>query len=216
MNHSDFATAESDKSSEIMKKIYMMFAAAALVFSVSCVKDNVYDGPMPEPTPAPTPTPEPDPTDDGGIVLNELYGAASADKDKFIELYNSSGKEVTITGYTIQKDGGLAWTAPEGTKIAAKGFLAIIGAKGSTPDGFSSGFSAKKSVLVQLFDDKGTVIDTFQRGEEGTGWGNTSLDAVSGSWSRVPDGTGKFQITATPTPGVANSTDATVDDTVVQ
>ncbi len=156
------------------------------------------------------------PVDEGGVVLNELYGAAAADKDKFIELYNTSGKEVTITGYTIQKDGSLAWTAPEGTKIAANGFLAIIGAKGSTPDGFSSGFSAKKSVLVQLLDEKGTVIDTFQRGEEGTGWGNTSLEAVTGSWSRVPDGSGKFKITDTPTPNAANSTTGTDDPTIVQ
>ncbi len=154
--------------------------------------------------------------EEGGIVLNELYGAASADAEKFIELYNTSNKEITITGYTIKKDEALAWTAPEGTKIAAKGFLAIIGAKNSTPDGFSSGFSAKKSVLVQLLDDKETVIDTFQRGEQGTGWGNTSLDAVTGSWSRVPDGTGKFQITETTTPGAANATDATADDSVIQ
>ncbi len=214
MNHSDSASAESDKSSEIMKKIYMMFAAAALVFSVSCVKDNVYDGPMPEPTPTPTPTP--DPTDEGGIVLNELYGAAAEDAGKFIELYNTSGKEIDITGYTIQKDGSLTWTAKEGTKISAKGFFAIVGAKGTTADGFSSGFSAKKNVLVELFDDKGVSLDKFQRGEEGSGWGNEKLSEAAGSWSRVPDGTGKFQITATPTPGAVNSTDAAADDTVVQ
>lgn len=154
--------------------------------------------------------------DEGGVVLNELYGAASADTDKFIELYNTSDKEITITGYTLQKDGELTWTAKEGTKIPAKGFLAIIGAKGTTADGFSSGFSAKKNVLVELFDDKGVSLDKFQRGEEGSGWGNEKLSEAAGSWSRVPDGSGKFQITETTTPGAANSTDATTDDTVIQ
>ena len=184
----------------------MMFAAAALASAVSCVKDNVYDGPMPEPAPA----------DESGIVLNELYGAAAEDTGKFIELYNTSDKEVDITGYTIQKDGSLTWTAKEGTKIPAKGFFAIVGAKGSTADGFSSGFSAKKNVLVELFNDKNVSLDKFQRGEEGSGWGTVKLSEVTGSWSRVPDGTGKFQITAAPTPGAANSTDAAADDTVIQ
>lgn len=156
------------------------------------------------------------PEPEGGVVLNELYGAASNDAEKFIELYNSSSKEIVIKGYTLSKDGSTCWTAPDGAKIAPKSWFAIVGAKGTTPDGFSSGFSAKKSVQVILFNEKGEQIDVFTRGEEETGWGNQALDAVKGSWSRIPDGKGKFMITETVTVGAANATEGTEDPTVKQ
>lgn len=158
---------------------------------------------------------QPEPETKGGVVLNELCGNG-ADNEKFIELYNTSSKEIDLTGYTLNKDGSLTWTAAEGAKIPAKGFFAIVGAKGSTEGGISSGFSAKKSVCVELFNAAGEKLDAFVRGEEGTGWGNEALDAVDGSWSRVPDGTGKFINTPAATPGEANSTEGTEDPTVVQ
>jgi hypothetical protein len=149
------------------------------------------------------------------LVLNELYGAASTDDGKYIELYNNSAFAISLTGVTIQKDGALAWTGIDGESVPAKGYFVILGAKGSTLRGISTGFSAKKNVLVKLFDPSGNAIDTFQRGEEGTGWGNTSLTAVTGSWSRCPDGTGKFKITDV-SQGTANPTTGTDDTTIVQ
>ncbi len=100
-------------------------------------------------------------------------------------------------------------------KIPAKGFYAIVGAKGTTPDGFSSGFSAKKSVIVELFDAEGNKIDTFQRGDKGSGWGET-IESNKGSWSRIPDGTGKFMITPTVTQGAANNDADAVEDPMVK
>lgn len=148
------------------------------------------------------------------VVLNEMCGLG-ADNEKFIELYNPGSKEVSLAGYTISKDESTCWTGADDAKIPAKGFFAIIGAKGSTPDGFSSGFSAKKSVIVELFDADGKKLDTFQRGEKGTGWGDQSLDEAAGSWSRIPDGTGKFKVTEA-TPGKANKTEGTEDATIIQ
>ena len=107
-----------------------------------------------------------------------------------------------------------------GLQLSVDDFTADIlrrksGAKGTTPRGFSSGFSSKKTVLIELFDNKGNKIDQFQRGEKGEGWGG-SLPNNKGSWSRVPDGTGKWMITATFTPGEKNSTDGTEDPDVIQ
>ena len=59
------------------------------------------------------------------------------------------------------------------------------------------------------------MIDKFQRGEKGEGWG-TTITENKGSWSRIPDGTGAWKMTATLTQGAANSTDGTADDAVVQ
>lgn len=155
-------------------------------------------------------------TDWSKLKLNEVYGAG-ADEEKFFELYNGSDYPIKLTGVTINKDEELTWTGIDGEVVPAHGFFAIIGGKGTTERGFKSGFSAKKSVLIELFDTKGNKIDQFQRGEKGDDgkWG-ASLDNNKGSWSRIPDGTGKWMKTAAFTPGEANSTDGEEDPDVKQ
>lgn len=150
------------------------------------------------------------------LKLNEVYGAG-ADEEKFFELYNDSDFDIKLTGVTINKDEELTWTGIDGEVVPAKGFFAIIGGKGTTERGFSSGFSAKKSVLIELFDNNGNKIDFFQRGEKGDdgSWG-ASLANNKGSWSRIPDGTGKWMITETFTPNEKNSTAGTEDPDVKQ
>lgn len=153
-------------------------------------------------------------TDWTKLKLNEVYGAG-ADNEKFFELWNGSDFPIKLTGVTINKDEELTWTGIDGEVVPPHGFFAIIGGKGTTPRGFSSGFSAKKSVIVEIFAPDGTKIDTFQRGDKDDQgkWG-ASITNYSGSWSRVPDGTGKWMRTDTFTPGAANSTSATEDDYV--
>lgn len=155
------------------------------------------------------------PSDYSQLVLNELYGAAAEDAGKFIELYNKGDDPVKLKGVTLNKDEQLTWTGIEGEIVMPHSCFAIVGAKGTTERGFSSGFSAKKSVLVELFDPNGKKLDVFQRGEKGTAWGAASLASVKGSWSRCPDATGKFMITD-PTCGEKNPSTGTADDTVVQ
>lgn len=179
-----------------MKKIFIAFAAFAAM--TACVKDEQNpDALIPEKEPEVV-------YDYTKLVLNELSGAGE-DNEKFWELYNTGNVEIDLKGVYINKDEELAWTGAEGVKIPAKGFYAIVGAKGTTADGFSSGFSAKKSVIVELFAPDGKKLDTFQRGEKGSAWGDQELDNNKGSWSRIPDGTGAFMITPTATPGAANN-----------
>lgn len=192
-----------------MKKIFIAFAAFAAMTAVSCVKDEQNpDALVPEPEPEVV-------YDYSKLVLNELSGAGE-DNEKFFELYNTGSQEIDLAGVTINKDEELTWTGVKGQKIPANGFFAIVGAKGTTAEGFKSGFSAKKSVIVELFAPDGTKLDTFQRGEKGNAWGDQSLDNNKGSWSRIPDGTGAFMITPTATPGAANNGEgATADPDLV-
>lgn len=155
------------------------------------------------------------PADYTKLVFNELYAAASADEEKFIELYNNSDTPIKLKDVTISKDEKTVWTGIDGEVVPAHGHFTIVGAKGTTERGISSGFSNKKSVLLELFAPDGRRTDTFQRGEKGDGWGGTSLGKVSGSWSRCPDGVGKYMV-ADPTPDAANPATGTEDDTVVQ
>ena len=156
------------------------------------------------------------PSDFTKLVLNELYGASKKDEEKFIELYNNGDDPIKLKGVVIKKDEGEAWVGLEGEVIMGHSFFAIVGAKGTTERGFSSGFSPKKSVLVELYDPNGNLIDKFQRGEKLEEWGKQSLTENTGSWSRIPDGTGKFMITEEVTLGAKNSTNGTEDPTIVQ
>ena len=149
------------------------------------------------------------------LRLNELYGAAATDDGKFIELYNNSDNPIKLKDVVLRKDEAVCWTGIDGEVIPAHGVFGIIGAKNTTPRGISSGFSAKKSVLVELVDPNGNVIDKFQRGEKADGWGNQSLASVKVAWGRVPDGTGKW-MQVDPTPNEKNATTGVEDDTVVQ
>lgn len=156
------------------------------------------------------------PSDFTKLVLNELYGAADADSEKFIEFYNNGDDPIKLKDVVIKKDEEETWKGLEGEVIMGHSFFTIVGAKGTTPRGFSSGFSNKKSVLVELYDPNNNLVDRFQRGEKEDAWGNQSLAKVSGSWSRCPNGTGKFMITDTPTLGAKNPDTGTEDPTVVQ
>ena len=155
-------------------------------------------------------------TDWTKLKLNEVYGAG-ADEEKFFELYNASDFTIKLAGVTINKDEAETWKGIAGEEIPAKGFFAIVGGKGTTERGFSSGFSAKKSVIVELFAPDGTKLDTFQRGDkdDSGAWGGKLSEVKAASWQRMPDGTGVWKIAA-PTQGVANATEGTDDPDVKQ
>ena len=156
------------------------------------------------------------PSDFSKLVLNELYAAADADSEKFIELYNNGDDPIKLKDVVIKKDESESWRGLAGEVIMGHSYFMIVGAKGTTERGLSSGFSNKKSVLIELYDPNNNLIDVFQRGEKEDAWGNQSLAKVTGSWSRCPNGTGKFMITDVTTLGAKNPDTGTEDPTVVQ
>ena len=196
-----------------MKKFFVLAAAAAMAL-VACNKDN--------------PTVDGSGTGNGGnetkvtgIVLNELSGA-----DKFIELYNTTDKELSLEGvylvkYDSSKDGGKSttWTGAAGMKIAAKGYVVLESSDISDPaeDGdenyvyesanhvFKGGLSGKKNVFIELYSAADEVLSEFKRGEEGAGWNQVSgfNNDKKHTFSRVPNGTGEWAY-ADPTKGAEN------------
>ena len=158
-----------------------------------------------------------------GLVLNELSGA-----DKFIELYNTTDKEISLEGvylvkYDSSKDGGKSttWTGKAGMKIAAKGFVVLESsdladeAEGGDPNYayesanhvFKGGLSGKKNVFIELYSAKDEKLSEFKRGDEGAGWNQVSgfNNDKKHTFSRVPDGTGAWAY-ADPTKGAKNGT----------
>ena len=192
-----------------MKKFFVLAAAAAIALCACEQSDPQVDGA------------KADPEAFTGVVLNELSGA-----EKYIELYNTTDKEIVVYGaylvkYDSSKDGGKSttWTAAEGMKIPANGYLVLESsdladpAEGGDPayayesknHVFKGGLSGKKNVKIELYDGKNNLLDTFKRGEEGAGWNQVSNfeNNKKNTFSRVPNGTGDWAYAA-PTKGAAN------------
>ena len=197
-----------------MKKFFVLAAAAAFALC-ACEQDNpTVDG-------SGTGNNGGNETKVTGIVLNELSGA-----DKFIELYNTTDKELSLEGvyivkYDSSKEGGKSttWTGAKGMTIAAKGFVVLESSDLADPaeDGdpnyayesanhvFKGGLSGKKNVFIELYSAADEKLSEFKRGEEGAGWNQVSgfNNDKKHTFSRVPDGTGEF-VYADPTKGAAN------------
>jgi predicted extracellular nuclease len=100
--------------------------------------------PTPEPSPTPSPTPTPTPTPPpAAIKISQIYGgggnAGATLKNDFIELFNPTGAEVSLAGWSVQyaAAAGTTWqsTALTGT-IEAGGYYLIqeaAGAGGTLP-----------------------------------------------------------------------------------
>lgn len=165
------------------------------------------------------------PSDFTKLVINEVYGAASEDKGKYVELYNNGDDPIKLKGVVIKKDeADDVWVGEEGEVIMGHDYFCIVGAKnalgeggsGPNPRPMSKGLSSKKNVILQVFDPNGNLVNKFQRGEKGTdGWGNVSLTDNNKTWSRCPNGTGKFMI-ADGSLGTKNPDTGTEDPTVIQ
>ena len=195
-----------------MKKIFVLAAAAAFALVACDGNDLAVDG-----------SGNNGGTDAkvSGVVLNELSGA-----DKFIELYNTTDKEISLEGvyvvkYDSSKDGGKSttWTGAAGMKIAAKGYVVLESSDLSDPaeDGdpnyayesanhvFKGGLSGKKNVFIELYNAKDEKLSEFKRGDEGAGWNQVSgfNNDKAHTFSRVPNGTGDWAY-ADPTKGKEN------------
>lgn len=194
-----------------MKKYFAIAAMAALAL-VSCNKNGFQTDDKNQDGSGNTVT---------GIVLNELDA-----NNKFIEIYNTTDKEVSLEGvclvkYDSTKEGGKSttWTGAAGMKLAAKAWIYLESsdladeAEGGDPayayqsenHVFKGGLSGKKNVKIELCDASGKVLDSFVRGEEGSGWNQVSgyENDKKHSFSRCPDGTGEWAY-ADSTRGAAN------------
>ena len=142
------------------------------------------------------------PIDFTPLKLNELNG-----NDKFIEIINTGSAPINIKGIKILKDTKDVWTGPN-RDLAPGAFLLLysedVVVSGGAQEGydselvFASGLSAKKAVRVQLNDPVGNALDDFNL--------VTVAKTAPASYSRVPDGSGKWFYTPA-TPGAKNSTD---------
>lgn len=139
-----------------------------------------------------------------GVVLNEICGGAADDKDDdWVEIYNTNDAEIDLSGVQLVKIdeddlSEILCAIPNGTRIAAKGYLVVAKKNGA----FSAGISNTKKVSIVLNSPSGSIeIDRFDRDAE---LGADTGHVLGGSYSRIPDGTGVWTIVTECTRGEAN------------
>lgn len=158
----------------------LLFAAAILLFA-GC-KDDDEDDIIP-----------PDSTVDG-LCINEVCSSGT----DWVELYNASEEAIDLSGFFLQDSKGSEeeYIFPEGTTIAAGGFLAL-----EKDTDFLFGISGDGDVIV-LLDASGAEVDrvsvpTLEDGQ---------------TYARSTDGGETWEVKENGTKGVSNSADPVVPE----
>lgn len=154
---------------------------------------------------------EPDDRTVTGIVINEINATPSAVKDAagdaedWIELYNTGTKPVNLAGLFItdnisQKKKHLLQAGTGNEMVVAPGAYKVLWADEELGEGadhlsFKLSADGEDVGLYQELDGVINVLDEVTFGAQ----------PVEGSWSRIPNATGPFELTALSTPREANA-----------
>ena len=170
-----------------MKKGFgYIFLAAAVSLAVSCV---------------PKPDPQPQYDNMQGLIINEVSPSKSIGKEGWIEIYNTSDRTINLKGLKVILTGGGAIESEvavlsEGT-AEAKGRFVISTDKVE----FSSPMLRNTLEEVGIADGEGSMLNSFSLEYD---YNSTMKPEDGQSYARIPDITGEWTITSTPTPGEAN------------
>ena len=146
-------------------------------------------------------------TEDIGVYINEFmasnstsFRAADGSYCDWIELYNSTGNDVDLSGFGISDNISqpMKYQMPSGTSIPAGGFLLILcsGNEGLIEGELHAPFALRAYEEDVVFSSpRGKILDsyTFQKQQSDI------------SMARTPDGTGDFVSCAQPSPGYPNT-----------
>ena len=146
-------------------------------------------------------------TEDIGLYINEFMASnATTICDSFgsysdwIELYNSTDTDMDISGFGISDNLSqpMKYRFPDGTKIAAKGYLVVFcsGNEGMQNGELHAPFGLRSyGEDVVIANRAGRIIDSYS-------FKNQETDV---SMARIPDGTGELQSNSQPSPGYPNT-----------
>ncbi|MCF7669289.1 MAG: lamin tail domain-containing protein [Verrucomicrobia bacterium] len=125
-----------------------------------------------------------------GMVINEVLARPAQGADAFIELYNHSTDDVDLSGCWLKScETGAEYRVPEGTSIAAGGFLTM------TTDELGFVPALTGDVVALTTPEKELLIDAVFAGAQ----------LVNAPMGRYRDGDERFRLLSEPTPGAANS-----------
>lgn len=148
------------------------------------------------------------------VVINEfmadndsLSGITdpAGQREDWIELYNNTNDDIDLTGAFLSddRDNIEKWQFPIGTTIKAGAFLIIWADEDGGQQDLHANFKIAKGGETLILSDNGVVVDSLSFGEQESNM----------TYSRVPNGTGDFEIKA-PTFGYDNESSAVKDELV--
>jgi hypothetical protein len=184
-----------------MKQHQFLIFSMIMILLSACVKDRLY---IPENKPN-TPVNPADST--VKLVINEFLASNNAVSvpgvsyfPDWIEIYNAGNTDVNLAGYSITDDLSVRdkYVIPSNsplTIIKSKSYLLILADDSVALGPLHANFSLSKSgESIGLFSPQKTGMDSI----------TYSAQTSDKSMGRLPNGTGTFQITTTPTPNAAN------------
>lgn len=140
-----------------------------------------------------------------GLYINEVCSSGT----DWVEIYNSSDKEISLDGFHLQDSKGAEeeYTFPDGSKIPAKGFLVLekgtsfqfgIGGSGDEIKLLDASYAQVDDVIVPELGDADTYSRTTDGGEQ---------------WAIVPNGTkGRSNASTPDTPAGESDIDLLINE----
>lgn len=139
----------------------------------------------------------------GEVVINEYMADndsipdPAGETDDWLELYNLTDHDIALGGLYLSDNPSSPgkWQMPDGTTIAADGYLLIWADEDLTQEGLHANFKLSAGGEALVFSNPDlAVLDSTTFGQQTT---NLSM-------ARLPNGTGPFVQTHYPTPGSEN------------
>lgn len=117
-----------------------------------------------------------------GVYINEIESDDPDGGSDWIEIINAGTKDVDISGWFVTDDKGLERLTDNKTKRLGANTVLKAGELLVLEDTIDFDFGLGKADTVSLYDSESKVEDTY-----------SYTSHASGTYSRVPDGTGEFK-----------------------
>ena len=146
----------------------------------------------------------------GDLVINELMASneftvvdQDGEAEDWIELYNNSAQNIDLTGYFLSQEfmDIRRWEFPNGTTIAAGGYLTIWADEDLDQDGLHADFKLSNGGESIILANGNTSVPGSTIIVDAVDYPEQTTDI---SYGRFPNGTGSFQF-MNPTFGATNS-----------
>ena len=102
----------------------------------------------------------------GSVVINEVSwaGSVNSSNDEWLELYNSTGAAVSLSGWKLKNNGAVVYTFAAGATVAANGYFLIEDSESAvsnvTADAIFNMSLVNSGASLQILDASDVVIDT--------------------------------------------------------
>ena len=135
----------------------------------------------------------------GSVVINEVAwaGSVNSSTDEWLELYNSTGAAVSLSGWKLKNNGTVVFTFPTAATIAANGYFLIEDTENAvsnvTADAIFNMSLVNGGASLQILDAADIVIDTVNGSAAAWYAGSTTSHAtMERKDSSVGDVAGNF------------------------